>query len=35
MTAALGGLLAGVILFGVYPGPMITLIEKATAALPL
>ena len=29
------GLLAAVVLFGVHPGPLVGLIEHATAALPL
>ena len=35
MQGALAGLLAAVVLFGVYPGPLIHLIEDATSALPL
>ena len=35
MTGVLGGLLAAVVLFGVYPGPLIKLIEHATRTLPL
>jgi NADH-quinone oxidoreductase subunit N len=35
MTGVLAGLLVAVVLFGVYPGPLIKLIEHATRALPL
>ena len=35
VQGALSGLFAAVVLFGVYPGPLIDLIEDATAALPL
>ena len=35
MTFTLAGLAAAVVLFGVYPGPLIKLIQEATAALPL
>ena len=35
IQGALGGLLVAVVLIGVYPGPLIELIEDATAALPL
>ena len=35
MTAVLASLLVAVVFFGVYPGPLVHLIEKATAALPL
>ena len=35
LRGALLGLLTAVVLFGVYPGPLIRLIEHATAALPL
>lgn len=35
MSSVLGGLLVLVVFFGVYPGPLIKLIEKATSALPL
>ena len=35
MGGVLAGLLAAVVLFGVYPGPLIKLIEEATAALAL
>ena len=35
MSVVLAGLLVAVVLFGVYPGPLIELIEEATAVLPL
>ena len=35
MLGVLAGLMVAVVLFGVYPGPLLKLIEKATAALPV